>query len=95
MIGITPIILTSSAESVRESIENAIRTWHQNQKLLSSNAMMQTLIQSSSNRHLILDLDGNCLYSTLDGEKEDGHETVEVENLHHAIRLMQKKDEDA
>ena len=32
---------------------------------------------------------------TLDGEKEDGHETVEVENLHHAIRLMQKKDEDA
>ncbi len=71
MIGITPIILTSSAESVRESIENAIRTWHQNQKLLSSNAMMQTLIQSSFNRHLILDLDGNCLYSTLDGEKED------------------------
>ena len=33
--------------------------------------MMQTMIQSSSNRHLILDLDGNCLYSTLDGEKED------------------------
>ena len=32
---------------------------------------------------------------TLDGEKEDGHEMVEVENLHHAIRLMQKKDEDA
>ena len=32
---------------------------------------------------------------TLDGEKEDGHETVDVENLHHAIRLMQKKDEDA
>ena len=27
---------------------------------------------------------------TLDGEKEDGHEEVLVENLHHAIRLMQK-----
>ena len=26
---------------------------------------------TDSNRHLILDLDGNCLYSTLDGEKED------------------------
>ena len=25
---------------------------------------------------------------TLDGEREDGHETVVVENLHHAIRLM-------
>ena len=28
---------------------------------------------------------------TLDGEKEDGHETVVAENLHHAIRLIQKK----
>ena len=27
---------------------------------------------------------------TLDGEREDGHEEVTVENLHHAIRLMQK-----
>ena len=27
---------------------------------------------------------------TLDGEKEEGHETVEVENLHRAIRLIQK-----
>ena len=27
---------------------------------------------------------------TLDGEKEEGHEEVLVENLHHAIRLMQK-----
>ena len=71
LIGITPIILTSSAESVRLAIEGAIRTWHQNQKLLSSNAMLQTLIHSSSNRHLILDLNGNCLYSTLDAGKED------------------------
>ena len=28
---------------------------------------------------------------TLDGEREDGHEVVEVENLHHAIRLIQRK----
>ena len=27
---------------------------------------------------------------TLDGEREDGHEAVQVENLHHAIRLIQK-----
>lgn len=27
---------------------------------------------------------------TLDGEREDGHSEVQVENLHHAIRLMQK-----
>ena len=27
---------------------------------------------------------------TLDGEREEGHEEVQVENLHHAIRLIQK-----
>ena len=27
---------------------------------------------------------------TLDGEKFDGQEKIEVENLHHAIRLIQK-----
>lgn len=27
---------------------------------------------------------------TLDGEREDGHETIEVQNLHRAIRLMTK-----
>ena len=29
---------------------------------------------------------------TLDGEKEDGHEMVDVENLHHAIQLIQKRE---
>ena len=28
---------------------------------------------------------------TLDGEREDGHERIEAENLHHAIRLIQKR----
>lgn len=32
---------------------------------------------------------------TLDGEREDGHATVEVENVHHAIRLMQRVKHDA
>lgn len=29
---------------------------------------------------------------TLDGEKEEGHSRIEAENLHHAIRLVQKVD---
>ena len=29
---------------------------------------------------------------TLDGEKEDGHQRVEVQNLHHAIRILQKEE---
>ena len=32
---------------------------------------------------------------TLDGEKFDGREEIEVENLQHAIRLMQKVNHDA
>ena len=32
---------------------------------------------------------------TLDGEREDGHAMVDVENLHHAIRLVKRVEEDA
>ena len=32
---------------------------------------------------------------TLDGEKFDGQEEIEVENLHHAIRLMQRVNHNA
>ncbi len=31
---------------------------------------------------------------TLDGEKEEGHETVEIRNLHKAIRIIQKKEQE-
>ena len=36
MIGLTPILLTSSAESVKQAMENAIGTWQQYQKLCAS-----------------------------------------------------------
>ena len=71
MIGLTPILLTSSAESVKQAMENAIGTWQQYQKLCNSNAMMQSLIRSSSNQYLILDLEGRCHYSTVNDEKEE------------------------
>ena len=32
---------------------------------------------------------------TLDGEREDGHEQVDVVNLHHAIRIVKRVDENA
>ena len=32
---------------------------------------------------------------TLDGEREEGHAQVDVENIHHAIRLIQKVKQDA
>ena len=43
----------------------------QYQKLCNSNAMMQSLIRSSSNQYLILDLEGRCHYSTINDEKEE------------------------
>mgnify|MGYP000223015268 CR=1 FL=1 len=61
MIGLTPILLTSSAESVKQAMENAIGTWQQYQKLCNSNAMMQSLIRSSSNQYLILDLEAAAI----------------------------------
>ena len=30
---------------------------------------------------------------TLDGEREEGHEEIAVENIHHAFRLMQRRDQ--
>ena len=44
--------------------------------------------------HLQVDADPTRAWS-LDGEKEDGHELIEVENLHHAIRLVQREEEHA
>ena len=32
---------------------------------------------------------------TLDGEREEGHEQVDVENLHHAIRIMKRVEKNA
>ena len=57
--------------TVKQAIENAIGTWQQYQKLCNSNAMMQSLIRSSSNQYLILDLEGRCHYSTVNDEKEE------------------------
>lgn len=48
-----------------------------------------SMITFISTRHLTIRANPNMPW-TLDGEREDGHSLVEVENLHHAIRLMQK-----
>lgn len=50
------------------------------------NCAMMTFLTCSN---LKITADPNMAW-TLDGEKEEGHETVDVENMHLAIRLMQK-----
>ena len=45
-------------------------------------------------RHVRIFADPNMPW-TLDGEKEEGHEEVVAENLHHAMHLIQRKQEHA
>ena len=71
LIGITPILLTSSSESLCSAMEHTIENWQKNQQLLQSLSMLQTLVRSSSNQYLILDAEGTCLYSTLEVKEAD------------------------
>ena len=51
------------------------------------------MITFRSAHHIRVEADPDMPWS-LDGEKEDGHDVVEIENLHHAIRLIRRKDTD-
>lgn len=57
------------------------------QKQQYNNAMMT--FRSAS--HVQVEADPDMPW-TLDGEKEDGHEAVQVQNLHHAIRIVRKEE---
>lgn len=65
LIGITPILLTSSVESLKSAINHAVDSWSKHEKLYDSFSMLENLVRSSSNRYLILDIEGKNLYSTL------------------------------
>ena len=58
------------------------------QKQQYNNAMM-TFRSASS---ILVEADPEMSW-TLDGEKEDGHEQVQVQNLHQAIRIIRKEEE--
>ena len=59
------------------------------QKQQYNNAMM--IFRSAS--HILVEAEPDMLW-TLDGEKEDGHAQVEIQNLHHAIQILQKEEQD-
>ena len=52
------------------------------------------MITFRSAHHIRVEADPEMPWS-LDGEKEEGHAVVEIENLHHAIHLVQRKESDA
>ena len=53
------------------------------------NSAMMTFRTAS---HITVEADPSMPW-TLDGEKEEGHETIQIQNLHKAMQIIQKKEE--
>lgn len=84
--GLFEILLVRSARNMREIADciQAVRSEKYNCEMITFRSAKSVKIYASPE-----------MPWTLDGEKEDGHGEITVENLHHAIRLMQKgKDND-
>ena len=79
--GLFEILLVRAARSLTEITEciQAVQTQEYN----------CSMITFRSAKSVKINADPTMLW-TLDGEKEEGHEQVTVENIHHAIHLMQR-----
>ena len=81
--GLFEVLLVRAARNLEEIAEciRAVQTQKYN----------CAMITFRSARHIKIQANPEMPW-TLDGEREDGHDQVEVENLHHAIRLMRRKE---
>lgn len=84
--GIFEVMLVRSARNLTELTECIQAV--QNQKY---NCSMITFCPAKTVKILC----DPCIAWTLDGEKADGNQEIEVENLHHAIHLVQRVNKDA
>ena len=82
--GLFEVLLVRSAQNLEELAEcvRAVQSQKYNCEMITFRSAKKVKIWASPD-----------MPWTLDGEREDGHEEVEVENIHHAIRLMQRKAE--
>lgn len=71
LIGITPILLTSSIESLKAAVDQAVYTWKTHRDLYHSLSLMHQLLDSSASRFLVLSQEGQCMYTTLKDEIAD------------------------
>lgn len=81
--GLFEVLLVRSAQNLEEVAE-CIRA-------VQSQKYNCAMITFRSARHIRIWANKEMPW-TLDGEREEGHDQVEVENLHHAIRLMRRKE---
>ena len=84
--GLLEVLLVRSARNVEEIAEciRAVQSQVYNCAMITFRSAKKVTVHANPD-----------MPWTLDGEREQGHETIEVENLHHAIRLMQRKDSHA
>lgn len=68
LIGLTPVLFTSSMESLKAAVDQAVYICQTHRELYHSLALMHQLLDISANRFLVLSLTGECLYSTLGDE---------------------------
>lgn len=69
LIGITPILLTSSTESLKTAVDTAVDTYQRHLELYQSTYLMRQVLKSSNNDYVVLDMDGQCLFSTFETDK--------------------------
>ena len=78
------VLLIRAPKNLQEISESLLAV----QKQQYNNAMMT--FRSAS--QILVEAEPDMPW-TLDGEKEEGHAAVQVENLHRAIRIIRKEDE--
>ena len=79
------VLLVRAPKSLQEISECLLAL----QKQQYNNTMMT--FRSAS--HIMVEADPEMPW-TLDGEKEDGHEIITVQNLHNAIKILQKEEKE-
>ena len=84
--GLFEVLLVRAPKNLTEISESLLTLPSQDY----DNCAMMTFTSAS---RVKIYADPNMLW-TLDGEREEGHEMVEVENLHRAFKLMQKVNKD-
>lgn len=69
LVGITPILLTSSIESLQAAVDQAVHTYEMNRALHQSLNMFRNIIKNGSSQYLILDEKEVILFSSLRNER--------------------------
>jgi len=86
LIGITPILLTSSLESIKTAIDSAAYYYSEYRSLHQSAALMQQLLRRSTNSYMVLNGQGSCLFASMDDDKKQQFTKILMEEFSHCCQ---------